>query len=159
MKIKSGLGYDIHRLADGRKLFLGGIEIPFAKGLLGHSDGDCLIHAIVDALLGALGEKDIGHHFPETDSQYKDIRSTELLKVVVQRLEKNNTKISHIDSLVIAEEPRLAAHIPRMKETLCAILRIGPEDLGIKARTNEGCDAVGHGEAIAAWATVLLEFP
>lgn len=159
MKIKSGLGYDIHRLVDGRKLFLGGIEIPFAKGLLGHSDGDCLIHAIVDALLGALGEKDIGHHFPETDSQYKDIRSTELLKVVVQRLEKNNTKISHIDSLVIAEEPRLAAHIPRMKETLCAILRIGPEDLGIKARTNEGFDAVGHGEAIAAWATVLLEFP
>jgi 2-C-methyl-D-erythritol 2,4-cyclodiphosphate synthase len=118
-----------------------------------------LIHAIVDALLGALGEKDIGHHFPETDSQYKDIRSTELLKVVVQRLEKNNTEISHIDSLVIAEEPRLAAHIPRMKETLCAILRIGPEDLGIKARTNEGLDAVGHGEAIAAWATVLLEFP
>lgn len=159
MKIKSGLGYDIHRLVDGRKLFLGGIEIPFAKGLLGHSDGDCLIHAIVDALLGALGEKDIGHHFPETDSQYKDIRSTELLKVVVQRLEKNNTEISHIDSLVIAEEPRLAAHIPRMKETLCAILRIGPEDLGIKARTNEGLDAVGHGEAIAAWATVLLEFP
>lgn len=159
MKIKSGLGYDIHRLVDGRKLFLGGIEIPFAKGLLGHSDGDCLIHAIVDALLGALGEKDIGHHFPETDSQYKDIRSAELLKVVVQRLEKNNTKISHIDSLVIAEEPRLAAHIPRMKETLCAILRIGPEDLGIKARTNEGFDAVGHGEAIAAWATVLLEFP
>lgn len=159
MKIKSGLGYDIHRLVDGRKLFLGGIEIPFAKGLLGHSDGDCLIHAIVDALLGALGEKDIGHHFPETDSQYKDIRSTELLKVVVQRLEKNNTEISHIDSLVIAEKPRLAAHIPRMKETLCAILRIGPEDLGIKARTNEGLDAVGHGEAIAAWVTVLLEIP
>ena len=157
MKIKSGLGYDIHRLVDGRKLFLGGIEIPFAKGLLGHSDGDCLIHAIIDALLGALGEKDIGHHFPETDSQYKDIRSAELLKVVVQRLEKNSTKIAHIDSLVIAEEPRLAAHIPRMKETLCAILRIGPEDLGIKARTNEGLDAVGHGEAIAAWATVLLE--
>jgi 2-C-methyl-D-erythritol 2,4-cyclodiphosphate synthase len=159
LKIKSGLGYDIHRLVDGRKLFLGGIEIPFAKGLLGHSDGDCLIHAIVDALLGALGEKDIGHHFPETDSQYKDIRSTELLKVVIQRLEKNSTKIAHIDSLVIAEEPRLAAHIPRMKETLCAILRIGPEDLGIKARTNEGLDAVGHGEAIAAWATVLLEIP
>lgn len=159
MKIKSGLGYDIHRLVDGRKLFLGGIEIPFAKGLLGHSDGDCLIHAIIDALLGALGEKDIGHHFPETDSQYKDIRSTELLKVVIQRLEKNSTKIAHIDSLVIAEEPRLAAHIPRMKETLCAILRIGPEDLGIKARTNEGLDAVGHGEAIAAWATVLLEIP
>jgi len=159
LKIKSGLGYDVHRLVAGRKLFLGGVELPFAKGLLGHSDGDCLIHAIIDALLGALGEKDIGHHFPETDSQYKDIRSTELLKEVVRRLEMDNVKIAHIDSLVIAEEPRLAVHIPQMKEVLCAILQIGPEDLGIKAKTNEGIDAVGHGEAIAAWATVLLEIP
>jgi len=143
----------------GRKLFLGGIEIPFAKGLLGHSDGDCLIHAIIDALLGALGEKDIGQHFPETDIQYKDIRSTKLLKEVVGKLERDNVKIAHIDSLVIAEEPRLAAFIPEMKKALCAILRIGPEDLGIKARSNEGLDAVGHGEAIAAWATVLLEIP
>jgi 2-C-methyl-D-erythritol 2,4-cyclodiphosphate synthase len=159
LKIKSGLGYDVHRLVEGRKLYLGGVELPFAKGLLGHSDGDCLIHAIIDALLGALGEKDIGHHFPETDSQYKDIQSTKLLKEVVRRLEMDNVKIAHIDSLVIAEEPRLAVYIPQMKEVLCAILRIGPEDLGIKAKTNEGIDAVGHGEAIAAWATVLLEIP
>jgi 2-C-methyl-D-erythritol 2,4-cyclodiphosphate synthase len=146
-------------LVEGRKLFLGGVEIPFAKGLLGHSDGDCLIHAIIDALLGALGEKDIGHHFPDTDNQYKDIRSTELLEAVVRRLEGDRVKITHIDSLVITEEPCLALYISQMKEVLCAILRIGPEDLGIKARTNEGLDSVGHGEAIAAWATVLLELP
>lgn len=159
MKIKSGLGYDVHRLVAGRKLFLGGVEIPFAKGLLGHSDGDCLIHAIIDALLGALGEKDVGQHFPETDSQYKDIRSTKLLKEVVGKLGRNKVKISHIDSLIIAEEPHLATFIPEMKKVLCAILQIGPEDLGIKARTNEGLDAIGHFEAIAAWATVLLEIP
>jgi len=159
LKIKSGLGYDVHRLVEGRKLFLGGVEIPFAKGLLGHSDGDCLIHAIIDALLGALGEKDVGQHFPETDSQYKDIRSTKLLKEVVGKLGRNKVKISHIDSLIIAEEPHLATFIPEMKKVLCAILQIGPEDLGIKARTNEGLDAIGHFEAIAAWATVLLEIP
>jgi len=159
LKIKSGLGYDVHRLVEERKLFLGGVEIPFAKGLLGHSDGDCLTHAIIDALLGALGEKDIGQHFPETDSQYRDIRSTELLIEIVGKLEKDNVKISHIDSLVIAEEPHLAKFIPEMKKVLCAILHIGPEDLGIKARSNEGLDAIGHGDAIAAWATVLLEIP
>ena len=159
MKIKSGLGYDVHRLVEGRKLFLGGAEIPFAKGLLGHSDGDCLIHAIIDALLGALGEEDIGHLFPETDGQYKDIRSTTLLEQVVGKLGRNKAKISHIDSLIIAEEPHLAMFIPEMKKVLCAILQIEPEHLGIKARTNEGLDAIGHGEAIAAWATVLLEIP
>jgi 2-C-methyl-D-erythritol 2,4-cyclodiphosphate synthase len=159
LKIKSGLGYDVHRLVEKRKLFLGGVEIPFAKGLLGHSDGDCLIHAIIDALLGALGEKDIGQHFPETDNQYKDIRSTKLLGEVVGKLERDKVKISHIDSLIIAEEPHLALFIPEMKKVLCDILHIGTEDLGIKARSNEGLDAVGHGDAIAAWATVLLEIP
>jgi 2-C-methyl-D-erythritol 2,4-cyclodiphosphate synthase len=159
LKIKAGLGYDIHRLVSGRKLFLGGVEVPFAKGLLGHSDGDCVIHAIADALLGALGEKDIGHHFPQTKNEYKDIRSTELLKKVVQKLEERKARIAHIDSLIIAEEPHLAPFIPQMKETLCLILRIGPEDMGIKARSNEGLGTIGRGEAIAAWATVLLEFP
>lgn len=159
MKIKAGLGYDIHRLVSGRRLFLGGVEVPFAKGLLGHSDGDCVIHAIADALLGALGEKDIGHHFPHSKNEYKDIRSTELLKKVVQKLEERKSRIAHIDSLIIAEEPRLAPFIPQMKETLCSILRIGPEDLGVKAKSNEGLGAIGRGEAIAAWATVLLEIP
>jgi 2-C-methyl-D-erythritol 2,4-cyclodiphosphate synthase len=159
LKIKSGLGYDVHHLVEGRKLFLGGVEIPSAKGLLGHSDGDCLIHAIIDALLGALGEKDIGQHFPETDNRYRNIRSTELLKEVAGKLERDKIKIAHIDSLVIAEEPRLATFIPEMKKVLCAILQIGLKDLGIKPRTNEGLDAIGHGEAIAAWASVLLEIP
>lgn len=159
MKIKSGLGYDVHRLVEGRKLFIGGVEIPFAKGLLGHSDGDCLIHAIIDALLGALGEKDIGHFFPDSDSKYKDIRSTRLLGEVVERLDRSKIRISHIDTLIIAEEPRLAQFIPQMKESLCAILRISPQDLGIKAKTTEGLDSVGQGEAIAAWATTLLEIP
>jgi 2-C-methyl-D-erythritol 2,4-cyclodiphosphate synthase len=159
LKIKSGLGYDVHRLVEGKKLFIGGVEIPFAKGLLGHSDGDCLVHAIIDALLGALGEKDIGHFFPDTDSKYKDIRSTLLLGEVVQRLDRDKIRISHIDTLIIAEEPRLATFIPQMKESLCAILRIGPQDLGIKAKTTEGLDSIGQGEAIAAWATTLLEFP
>jgi 2-C-methyl-D-erythritol 2,4-cyclodiphosphate synthase len=159
LKIKSGLGYDVHRLVEGRKLFLGGAQVPFAKGLLGHSDGDCLIHAIIDALLGALGEGDIGQLFPETDSQYKDIRSTKLLEKVVGLLGRNKVKISHIDSLIIAEEPHLARFIPEMKDVLCAILKIEPEDLGIKAKTSEGLDAIGHGDAIAAWATVLLEIP
>lgn len=159
MKFKTGLGYDIHRLVDGKKLFLGGAEIPFAKGLLGHSDGDCLIHAICDALLGALADKDIGHHFPQTDSRYRNIRSTELLKKVVRRLEDRKAKIAHVDTLVIAEEPRLAPFIPQMKEALCLILQIGPEDLGIKARTNEELGPIGRGEAIAAWATALIEIP
>jgi 2-C-methyl-D-erythritol 2,4-cyclodiphosphate synthase len=159
LKIKSGIGYDVHRLVEGKRLFLGGIEIPFAKGLLGHSDGDCLIHAIIDALLGALGEKDIGQLFPDTDSKYKDIRSIKLLEEVVRRLNKDHVRIAHIDTLIIAEEPRLHAFIPQMKDALCSILRIGQEDLGIKAKTSEGLDAVGHGEAIAAWATTLLEVP
>lgn len=159
MKIKSGLGYDVHRLVEGRKLFIGGIEIPFAKGLLGHSDGDCLIHAIIDALLGALGEKDIGHFFPDTDSKYEDARSTRLLEEIVQRLGRDNVRIAHIDTVILAEEPRLAPFIPQMKETLCAILRIGPQDLGIKAKTTEGLGSVGQGEAIAVWATALLEIP
>ena len=98
MKIKSGIGYDVHRLVEGRKLFIGGIEIPFAKGLLGHSDGDCLIHAIIDALLGALGEGDIGQLFPDTDSKYKDIRSTELLEEVVRRQARDHVRIAHIDT-------------------------------------------------------------
>ncbi|MGD8537872.1 MAG: 2-C-methyl-D-erythritol 2,4-cyclodiphosphate synthase [Candidatus Aminicenantes bacterium] len=159
MKIKSGLGYDVHRLVEGRALFIGGIEIPYARGMLGHSDGDCLVHAIIDALLGALGEKDIGQLFPDTESKYKDIRSTRLLEEVVQMLERDNVRIAHIDSVILAEDPPLAAFIPQMKEVLCSILGIGRENLGIKAKTNEGLGAVGRGEAIAAWATTLLEIP
>lgn len=157
MKIKAGLGYDIHRLEEGRRLFLGGWEIPFPQGLLGHSDGDCLIHAIIDALLGAMGEKDIGQFFPDTDPRYKDIRSTELLEEIVRFVRERNGEIIHIDSIIIAEKPRLSPYVLQMKEILSRILRIELEDLGIKVKTNEGLGAIGQGEAIAAWAQALIK--
>ena len=159
MKIRIGIGYDIHPLESGRPLYLGGIEVPFSKGLVGHSDGDCLIHAVIDALLGALGEDDIGHFFPDTDVKYAGIRSTELLKGIKEILEKYGAIVMNIDSIVVAEEPRLAAHIPRMKKTLGEILSMDPKLLGIKARTNEKMGAIGQGEAMAAYATVLLRLP
>lgn len=156
MKIRAGLGYDIHRLEEGRRLFLGGVEIDFAKGLKGHSDGDCLIHAIIDALLGAAGKDDIGQHFPDTNPQYKDVRSTELLKKVMDLLRERKIEILSVDTIVIAEKPKLGPYIPKMKETLGPILGVGQDGLGIKAKTNEGMGAIGEGEAIAAWAQVLV---
>ncbi|MFQ6083591.1 MAG: 2-C-methyl-D-erythritol 2,4-cyclodiphosphate synthase [Candidatus Aminicenantia bacterium] len=156
MKIKIGLGYDLHRLEKNRGLFLGGIEIPFRKGLVGHSDGDVLLHAIIDALLGAIGERDIGQLFPDTDPQYKNIRSTEFLKQVMKIVRKKRMKIQNIDSVVIAQEPKIAPHIPRMKEILCPILEIKPDFLGIKAKTNEGVGEIGQGKAISSYAVVLL---
>lgn len=157
MKIRTGLGYDIHKLEKGKKLFLGGVEISFPKGLIGHSDGDCLIHAIIDALLGASGEGDIGQLFPDRDPEYKDIRSTELLEEVVGRMRKRKIEIVNIDSIIIAEEPRLGPYIPRMKEVLCPILGVEGEDFGIKAKTNEGLGEIGRREAIASFAQVLVK--
>ena len=157
MKVKTGIGYDLHRLEPGRKLFLGGVEIPFTKGLRGHSDGDCLVHAIMDALLGAMGEKDIGQCFPDTDPTYKNIRSTEMLAIVAVMLKKADFEIINIDSVIIAEEPKLAQHIPHMKNALGPILGLETKDLGIKAKTNEGLGVLGRGEAIAGWATVLIK--
>ncbi len=156
MELRAGLGYDIHRLEEGRRLFLGGVEIDFTKGLRGHSDGDCLIHAIIDALLGATGKGDIGHHFPDSDPQIKDVRSTELLKRVMGLMKERNIVILSVDSIVIAEEPKLGPYIPQMKETLGPILGVGQDGLGIKAKTNEGMGVIGKGEAIAAWAQVLV---
>lgn len=157
MKIRIGIGYDIHKLEEGRKLFLGGVDIPSPKGLIGHSDGDCLIHAIIDALLGATGEKDIGQLFPDSDPEYKDVRSTELLKEVIGRLKKNKIAIVNIDSIIVAEEPMLASYIPRMKEVLCPILGVEGDDFGIKAKTNEGIGEIGRGEAIVSWVEVLVK--
>ncbi len=156
MKIKAGLGYDIHRLEEGRKLFLGGVEIDFPKGLKGHSDGDCLIHALIDALLGAAGEKDIGQIFPDTDPRYNDIQSTALLKKVVGMINKKDMEILSIDSIIIAEKPKLAPYIHQMKEVLCPILGVERDDLGIKAKTNEGLGEIGQGVAIASWVQVLV---
>ena len=157
MKIKTGLGYDIHRLVGGRKLFLGGVEIDFPKGLKGHSDGDCLIHALIDALLGAAGEKDIGQIFPDTDPRYNDIQSTALLKKVIGMINEKDMGILSIDSIIIAEKPKLAPYIHQMKEVLCPILGVGRDDLGIKAKTNEGLGEIGQGVAIASWAQVLVK--
>jgi 2-C-methyl-D-erythritol 2,4-cyclodiphosphate synthase len=157
LRIKIGIGYDIHRLQNGEKLFLGGVEIPFSKGLTGHSDGDCLIHAIIDALLGAIGEGDIGQYFPDTDPEYRNVRSTRLLEEIMGQVHKKNGKVHHVDSIVIAESPKLGPHIAKMKEVLCPYLHIQPEDMGIKAKTNEGIGAIGQGEAIATVAIALLE--
>jgi len=156
VKIRAGIGYDIHRLVEGRDLCLGGITIPFAKGLLGHSDGDCLIHAIADALLGALGEGDIGQQFPDTEEDFQGIRSTELLQRIMRMMSDKKARIANMDSIIVAEQPRLAPHVPAMKEVLCPILNIEEAELGIKAKTHEGLGPLGHGEAIAAWASVLI---
>jgi len=156
VKVRAGLGYDIHKLEEGRKLFLGGVEVDFPKGLRGHSDGDCLIHAVIDALLGASGEGDIGRLFPDVDPQYKGMRSTEMLRRVMARIREKNMEILNIDSVIVAEKPLLAAYIPQMKKVLCPILDVGEHDLGIKAKTNEGLGAVGREEAIACWAQALV---
>ena len=157
MKIRTGIGFDIHRLVEKRPLYLGGVVIPYHKGLLGHSDGDCLIHAIIDALLGAMGEKDIGQRFPDADIRFKNIRSTLLLgRVAEMMFEEGKARIGNIDSVVIAEKPRLAPHIPKMKDVLCNILGLAAEDLGIKASSHEGIGPLGREEAIAAWANVLI---
>jgi 2-C-methyl-D-erythritol 2,4-cyclodiphosphate synthase len=156
MQYKVGIGYDIHRLVQGKKLFLGGIEIPHAQGLLGHSDGDVLIHALCDALLGALALGDIGEHFPDTDPKYQGIASSRLLKIVKGLLDKGGYKINNLDVIIIAQEPTLTPFKKQMKENICALLGIGQEVLNIKAKTNEGLGAVGQLEAIVCYATASL---
>lgn len=157
MKIRIGFGYDIHRLSEGRPLYLGGVEIRHPAGLVGHSDGDCLIHALIDALLGAAGEGDIGRRFPDTDPKFKGIRSTELLREVMRGL-RGRAKVLNADIVVVAQAPKLAPHVEAMKERLCPILGIAEDALGIKAKTNEGLGLIGRERAVACWAAVLLEF-
>ena len=156
MQYKVGIGYDIHRLIEGGKLFLGAIEIPYIKGLLGHSDGDALIHAICDALLGALALGDIGEHFPDTDLKYQGIASSRLLEAVKGLVDKSGYKINNLDLIIIAQEPKLMAFKKQIKEKLCALLNLKVDALNIKAKTNEGLDAVGNKEAIAAYAIASL---
>lgn len=154
---RSGIGYDLHRLAEGRKLILGGIEIPFAKGPVGHSDGDALAHALCDALLGAAGMGDIGTHFPDTDPKWKDVSSLVFLEHVRDLLSEHHFQITHIDAIVITEKPKLGPHFPAMREALAKSLGISPAMINLKAKTNEGVDAIGRGEAIAAQAIVTLD--
>lgn len=155
--IKIGFGYDVHKFAPERKLVLGGVEIPFTQGLEGHSDADVLLHAICDALLGAAALGDIGTHFPNTDSQFKNIESTKLLANVLELIKKNNYKINNIDSTVCLEEPKLLPHIDSMREKISVILGIEKSCVSIKATTNEKMGFVGRGEGIAAFAVALLE--
>lgn len=154
--MRVGIGYDLHRTRAGGPLYLGGIEIPFDFGLVGHSDGDCLIHAIIDALLGAAAEGDIGQHFPPSDKSLKGIRSTVLLQKVMEIIKKKELKVVHIDSVIVAEKPKLSPHIPRMKKALAPILAISEDRLGIKAKTNERLGEIGRLKAMACWAICLL---
>ncbi len=151
-----GLGYDIHKLVEDRPLIIGGVEIPYEKGLLGHSDADVLIHAIIDAMLGALALSDIGTHFPDTDPKYKGISSIELLKNVLGLITEKGYVINNIDSNIILQEPKMKPHIPKMVKVLSEVLNIEENQLSIKAKTNEQMDAVGEKKAIEANAVVML---
>ena len=155
--MRIGFGYDVHPLVKGRKLILGGVEIPFEKGLEGYSDADVLLHALCDAILGALGEGDIGNHFPDTDPQFRGISSVQLLRAVGARMTEKNFIIGNLDSTVVAERPKVGPFIPRMKEQIAGALRISPQQINIKATTSEGLGFIGEGKGMAAYAVVLLE--
>jgi 2-C-methyl-D-erythritol 2,4-cyclodiphosphate synthase len=154
---RAGIGYDLHRLAEGRKLILGGIELPFHKGPVGHSDGDALAHAMCDALLGAAGLGDIGTHFPDTDPKWKDASSLRFLEYIRDLLAKHQFRIVHIDAIVITEKPKLGPHFPAMRDALAKSLGVAPSMINLKAKTNESVDAIGRGEAIAAQAIATLD--
>jgi len=154
--MRIGNGYDVHRLVEGRKLILGGVHIPFEKGLLGHSDADVLTHAIMDALLGAAGEGDIGRHFPDTDEKYKDADSVKLLEKVGEILQDKLYVIENIDAVLMAEKPKIAPYIPEMRKKLSAALGIEEDRINIKATTEEGLGFVGLGEGMKAQAAALL---
>ena len=154
--IRSGIGYDLHRLESGRKLIVGGLELAFDKGPAGHSDGDVLAHALCDALFGAAGLGDIGTHFPDNDPQWKGADSLIFLKRAAELLEEKRFAIEHVDAVVILEKPKLGPHFPAMREILAEALEVAPEKIHLKAKTNEGVDAIGRGEAIAAWVVATL---
>ena len=155
--IRCGNGYDAHRLAPGRKLILGGVEIPHDRGLEGHSDADVICHAIADALLGAVGEDDIGHHFPNTDESIRGISSIEILQRVAALLAEIQARPVNVDATLIAEAPKIAPHIPAMREKIAAALHLETSRVSIKATTNEGLGAIGRGEGMAAMAVATVE--
>ncbi|MEK6745330.1 MAG: 2-C-methyl-D-erythritol 2,4-cyclodiphosphate synthase [Nitrospirota bacterium] len=154
--MRIGNGYDVHRLVDGRKLILGGIDIPFEKGLLGHSDADVLLHAVCDALLGAAGLGDIGRHFPDTDPRYNGIASLKLLAEVGRLLEEKGFRVNNIDSTIVAERPKLAPHIPAMITNIAAAVGVDTAAVNVKATTTEGLGFAGKGEGMAAYAVCSL---
>ena len=157
MPNRVGLGLDAHAFEKGRRLVIGGIEVPHDRGLAGHSDADVLVHALMDALLGACGERDIGANFPDTDPAYKDISSIVLLEEVIGRLREKGFRVVNTDCVVIAQEPHLSPYIDLMRDLLAATMRVDADRVGVKATTTEGLGFTGRGEGIAAIATVLIE--
>ncbi len=154
--MRIGFGYDVHRLVEGRKLMIGGIEIPSPQGLQGHSDADVLLHAVCDSLLGALGEGDIGRHFPDTDPQFQGISSLRLLQKVAEKLAEHGLLVENVDSTVVAEQPRISPYIPLMAEKIASTLGVPIRRVNIKATTSEGLGFVGEGKGMAAFAVALL---
>ncbi|WP_350343787.1 2-C-methyl-D-erythritol 2,4-cyclodiphosphate synthase [Proteinivorax tanatarense] len=154
--MKIGMGYDVHKLSDNRKLIIGGVDIPFNKGLDGHSDADVLIHAIMDSILGPMGLGDIGNLFPDTDNKYKDIDSMVLLKEVNNKLKQSQLKVANVDCVILAEKPKMSPHIKEMAQNISQVLDINQSQISIKATTTEGLGFVGREEGIAAQAVSLL---
>jgi len=152
-----GYGYDVHPLGGGRKLILGGVEIPHGKGLLGHSDSDVLVHAVCDALLGAMGEGDLGRHYPSSDPKYKGISSLKLLEDVIAKLRSKGYRIGNIDTVIVAQAPRLGPHLPAMQKKLAEVSGIDPDLVNVKVKSGEGLDAVGKEEGMTAHAVCLIE--
>ena len=155
--MRIGHGYDVHRLVEGRKLILGGVDIPYPKGLLGHSDADVLLHAISDAILGAIAEGDIGRHFPDTDPRYKGADSQKLLSHVMKLADDKGYRVGNLDATIVAQRPKLATHIPRMRENIAVVLFAEIDRVNVKATTTEELGFAGRGEGIAAYAVVLME--
>ena len=155
--MRIGSGYDVHRLVENRKLILGGVEVPFGKGLLGHSDADVLVHAVMDSLLGAAGMGDIGKHFPDTDEKYKGISSIELLKIVKEKLSTSGFAIGNIDSTIVAQKPKLVIFVPEMKANIARALEIDESLVNVKATTTEGLGFAGTGEGIAVYAVAMIK--
>jgi len=154
--MRIGMGYDVHRLVEGRKLIMGGVDIPHEKGLLGHSDADVLLHAVCDALLGAAGLGDIGKHFPDTDQRYKGISSLKLLADVYALIDKRGYRVNNIDATIVAERPKMAPHIPAMIVNIASAVKADQATVNVKATTTEGLGFVGKGEGIAAYAVCTI---
>jgi 2-C-methyl-D-erythritol 2,4-cyclodiphosphate synthase len=155
--MRIGNGYDVHRLVEGRKLILGGVDVPYEKGLLGHSDADVLLHALSDAILGAIGEGDIGKHFPDTDPKYKGADSVKLLEHVMALADDRGYRIANVDATIVAQRPKLASFIPQMRANIARALSTGEDRVNVKATTTEELGFAGRGEGIASYAVALLE--
>lgn len=153
---RTGFGYDVHRLVEGRLLILGGVEVPFEKGLEGHSDADVLLHALIDAILGAAGEGDIGTHYPSSDPSLRGISSVAMLRQMASLVGKKGWRVENVDGTIVAQRPRLSPHTPRMKAAIAEILGIEPERVNVKSKTTDGLGFTGAGEGMAAYCAVML---